>query len=292
MKNVKYFTLLLMLMAPLWSIGQDDRETIKKSFTVTDLSQEMWFCVCNIEGDVEVEAYDGNTIEVEVKKRIRARSAEDIAEGMKDVQVDFTQGEGFVRARLSTPQNEYRDKDDVLACGWNWNGNNRERVHYKFRLDFKVKVPRGISVKISTVNQSNLYISGVKGQVYANNVNGDVELKDIANDTKAHTVNGRIRVNYTRMPAAFADFETINGDIEIYTPEDASGIYSFETRNGEVYSDLDFTKRLAPKMVAEKGKNGGSMYKVANSNSYQVGKGSAEIAFKTFNGNIRIRKGK
>lgn len=291
MKHIKYLTLLLLLLSPVMVMAQNDRETIKKSFTITDFSEEMWFCVCNIEGDVEVEAYDGKTIEVEVQKRIRAKRDADIAEGMNDVQVDFTEGDGFVRARLSTPQNVYHEKDDSLACGWNWNRNS-DKVYYRYRLDFKVRVPRGISVKISTVNNSNLYINGVKGQIYANNVNGDVELTDIANDTKAHTVNGRIKVNYTSMPKEFADFETVNGDIEVYTTQDGAGIYSFETQHGEVYSDLDFSKKLAPKMVSNKGKKGGSMYKISNSNSYQVGSGSAEIAFKTLNGDIRVRKGK
>jgi hypothetical protein len=282
---------MLLLMAPLWGLAQNDSETIKKSFTVTDLTEEMWFCVCNIEGDVEVEAYDGNTIEIEVNKKIRARRDEDIAEGMKDVQVEFVQGEGFVRARLETPFNQFKERDDSLACGWQWDRNG-DRVYYRYRVDFKVKVPRNISVKISTVNNSDLFIKGVKGQIYANNVNGDVELTDIANDTKAHTVNGKINVSYTSMPREFADFETINGDIVVYTAGDASGIYSFETQYGEVYSDLDFNKKLAPKMVSGKGKNGGSMYKIANSNSYQAGNGGGEISFKTLNGDIRIKKGK
>lgn len=291
MKNIKYLLLTLLLLSPLMGLAQNDRETIKKSFTVKDFSEEMWFCVCNIEGDVEVEAWDGKTIEIEVQKRIRAKRAEDIAEGMEDVQVDFTEGDGFVRARLSTPQNIYREKDDSLACGWNWDRNS-DRVYYRYRLDFKVKVPRGISVKISTVNNSDLFINGVKGQIYANNVNGDVELTNIANDTKAHTVNGRIKVTYTSMPKEFADFETVNGDIEVYTANDGAGIYSFETQYGEVYSDLDFTRKLAPKMVTNKGKRGGSMYKISNSNSYQVGSGTAEIDFKTLNGSVRIKKGK
>ncbi len=291
MKNIRYVLLVLMLLSSVAGVAQKNSETIKKSFTITDFSEEMWFCVCNIEGDVEVEAYDGKTIEVEVEKSIRAKRASDVAEGMKDVNVDFTQGEGFVRARLATPQNTFREKDDSLACGWNWNRNS-DRVYYRYRLDFKVKVPRGISVKISTVNNSDLYIDGVKGQVYANNVNGNVELTDIANDTKAHTVNGRIKVTYTSMPKEFADFETINGDIEVYTADQGAGIYSFDTQYGEVYSDLDFSKKLAPKMVTNKGKRGGSMYKISNSNSYQVGNGSAEIGFKTMNGNIRVRKEK
>ena len=291
MKNFKYYLLIVLMGVGLQLVAQSDSETIKKSFKLTDTTQETWFCVCNIEGDVEVEAYDGNTIEVEVFKKISARRADDVAEGMKDINVEFTQGEGFVRAILSSPQNEYREKDDPLACGWNWRGNN-DRVYYRHRLDFKVKVPRGISVKISTVNNGDLFIKGSQGEIYANNVNGDVELVDIAHNTKAHTVNGTIEVTYTKVPEEFADFETINGNIEVSAPKDAGAVYNFETQYGEVYSDLDFSKRLSPKMEKNQGKRGGTLYKMSNTNSYQVGEGGPLISFKTMNGDIRVRKGK
>ena len=283
--------ILALLLSPMLVQAQSDRETIKKSFNVADKNQEMWLCVCNIEGDVTVEAYDGNTIEIEVDKQIRARRADDVAEGMRDVKIDFDEGEGYVRARFSTPNNRYREKDDPLACGWDWQRNG-DREYYRYRLDFKVKVPREISVKISTVNNSDLFVKGVKGFVYANNVNGDVELIDIANDTKAHTVNGEIEVVYATMPTEFADFETVNGNIEVIAPEDAGAIYSFETQYGEIYSDFDFTKKLAPQVEKNKGKKGGTLYKIAKSNSYQVKDGGPEISFKTLNGKIMVRKGK
>ncbi len=281
---------LLVLMTPVWVMAQNDQETIKKSFEVKDKSQETWLSVCNIEGDVEVEAYDGNTIEIEVSKRIRARRDDDVAQGMKDVQIDFFEGEGYVAARFTTPNNRYKEKQDPLACSWDWD-RNANKVYYKYRLDYKVKVPREISVKISTVNNSDLYIKGVEGMVYANNVNGDVELTDIGNDTRAKTVNGRIDVKYAKMPTEFADFETVNGNIEVTAPKDGGAIYNFESQWGKIYSDFDFDKRLSPKVVSNKSGKGGTTYKVAKSNSYQVNEGGPEISFKTLNGKIMLRKG-
>ena len=108
-----------------------------------------------------------------------------------------------------------------------------ERVDYRVRLDYKMKVPRNISVKISTVNNSDLYIKGVKGEVYANNVNGDVTLIDVESNTKASTVNGKIEVNYLKMPAEFAEFQTVNGEIDVFTPENLAATYNFETQWGE-----------------------------------------------------------
>lgn len=283
------FTMLFLLL-PLLAFAQRESEVIKKSFKLNDTSKEMWFCVCNIEGDVEVEAYDGNTIEIEIQKEIRARGTADLKQGMDEVTVDFSEGDGYLRARLVTPYNRYREKDDPLACGWSWE-NHGNRVDYRFRLDFKVKVPRGISVKISTVNDSDLFIKGVQGEIYANNVNGDVELTDIGANTKANTVNGKIEVNYLSMPEEFAEFQTVNGDIEVYAPKNSNAVYTFETRYGEVFSDFDFSKKLAPKMVSTRAKRGGTMYKIAHANSYQVGDGGPSFEFKTLNGDILVRKG-
>ncbi len=281
--------LFAALLPALMVKGQSQTETVKKSFTVKN-EKAIWFSVCNIEGDVEVEVHDGNTIEIEVQKRISGNQSE-IKQGMEEVKIDFAQGDDFVRARFTTPNNKVRDRDDPLACGWDWN-QDRERVDYKVRLDYKVKVPRNISVKISTVNNSDLYIKGVKGEVYANNVNGDVTLIDVESNTKASTVNGKIEVNYLKMPAEFAEFQTVNGEIEVFAPQDLGASYNFETQWGEVYSDFEFSQKLSPKMVANKGERGGTKYKVDNSNSYQVGNGGPKFTFKTLNGDIRVMKAK
>lgn len=289
MKVIKCMVLLVAFLPALMVKGQSETETVKKSFTVKN-EKVTWLAVCNIEGDVEVEAHDGNTIEIEVQKRISGKQSE-IEKGMEEVKLDFAQGDDFVRARFTTPNNQVREKDDPLACGWDWN-QNRERVDYRVRLDYKIKVPRNISVKISTVNNSDLYIKGVKGEVYANNVNGDVTLIDVESNTKASTVNGKIEVNYLKMPAEFAEFQTVNGEIEISTPENLAATYNFETQWGEVYSDLEFSQKLSPRMVANTGERGGTKYKVDNSNGYQVGNGGPKFTFKTLNGDIRVMKAK
>ncbi|TCL01000.1 hypothetical protein EV198_3018 [Roseivirga ehrenbergii] len=289
MKVIKCMVLLLAFLPALMVKGQSETETVKKSFTVKN-EKATWFAVCNIEGNIEVEAHDENTIEIEVQKQISGNQSE-IKQGMEEVKLDFAQGDGFVRARFTTPNNQVREKDDPLACGWDWN-QDRERVNYRARLDYKVKVPRNISVKISTVNNSDLYIKGVKGEVYANNVNGDVRLIDVESNTKASTVNGKIEVNYLKMPTEFAEFQTVNGEIEIFAPANLGAIYNFESQWGEVYSDFDFSQKLSPKLVANKGERGGTKYKIDNSNSYQVGSGGPEFSFKTLNGDIRVMKAK
>lgn len=269
------------------AIGQKETVTIKKSFMVSADTKEMWLCICNISGDVEVEAYDGSTIALTLEKQVSGREQSDITKGMEELQLDVSEGDGFVKLQMAAPYITNRSTDDELDCNAQWERNSNRK--YRFRYDYKVSVPRHISVKISTVNDGDLIIKGVEGEIYANNVNGDVELVGVKENTKAHTVNGTIDVQYATMPSEFGEFKTINGNIEIFTPKDAGGIFSFDTSNGEVYSDFEFSKKMAPKVVTNN-KKGGTKYKISNSNSYQIGKGGPTMDFETLNGDILIRK--
>lgn len=277
-----------MVVSSMTLFAQRDSEVITKSLKVNDNSKEFWFCVCNINGDIDVEAYDGNTIEVELKKEISARSASDVKLGMEEVKMRVSEGEGFAKVMFEFPDQQIEDKDDELDCGWSWNG-KRNRPKYSYRLDYKVKVPRGISVKVSTVNNGDVYVKNSGGEIYAGNVNGDITLEGIQGNTKANTVNGVIEVTYDKVPNDFGSFKTVNGDILIAAPERSSAQYNFQTQYGKVYSDFDFDAKVAPKMVATSSDRG-TKYKISNSNGYQVGKGGPAFEFETLNGDIRIRK--
>lgn len=282
---------ILLLISGATLFGQRDSETIKKSFEVQKASSDFWFCLCNINGTVDVEAYDGNTIELELNKQIKGRSDDDVKQGMEELKLLVDEGEDYVKVLMESPNQTIREKDDPLACGWNWNG-NRIGPRYDFQFDYKIRVPKGISVKVSTVNKGDLEVRNVEGNIYANNVNGDVILENVQGDTKAGTVNGVIEVSYVKMPKEFGSFETVNGDILVETPGNANGVFNFQTQWGKVYSDLDFSAKLAPKVTKASGKRGGTMYKISNSNGYQLGEGGPSMEFETLNGDIRIKKKK
>lgn len=288
MKRNYWMVLVALLVgANVWAQGKS--ETITKQFAVNNASAEFWFCVCNINGSVEVEAYDGEAVQVVLKKQVNGKTNEDLALGMEEVNLGVLEGTEFVKLFLSSPNHIMEDKADPLQCSWEWNRKS-EHKNYWYTLDFTVKVPKGISVKLSTVNKGSVLVKNVEGNVYASNVNGDVTLQNLASDTKASTVNGKLEVNYKSLPKEFGSFNTVNGDIEIRVPESASAIFSFQSQWGEVYSDLEFTAKLAPKVTKAPDGNG-VKYKIANSNSYQYGKsGGPTFEFETLNGDVYLRK--
>lgn len=283
--------LVLLSVSSIALMGQNDSETIKKSFNIEESDADFWFCLCNINGSVEVEAYDGKTITLELRKQVKARTKSQLSQGMEELKLYIDEGSDYVKVQMESPNQTVLEKDDPLACGWNWNG-NRRGPGYDYAFDYIIKVPKEISVKISTVNNGDIEIRNVEGNIYANNVNGDVTLEGIQGDTKANTVNGEVEVSYTKMPKEFGSFGTVNGDILIETPKEPSGVFSFQTQWGKVYSDLDFDTKLAPKMVKNSGRKGETMFKISNSNGYQIGKGGPSMEFETLNGNIRVNKKK
>ena len=105
---------MLLVLSPLAAIGQRETETIKKSFKVNTDTKEMWFCVCNISGDVEVEAYDGNTIELTLEKEVSARRQSDITQGMEELQIAVTEDDDYVKVQMKAPFIAERNDDDEL----------------------------------------------------------------------------------------------------------------------------------------------------------------------------------
>lgn len=278
-----------MLLVSAYAYGQSQTETITKSITVKDNTKAFWFCVCNIEGDIRVESYSGNTVEVEISKEIRARDEADVRQGMEVIQVQVDEGSDYARVIMTSPNQILVEKEDPLNCSWDWNRNGN-RLNYKYSLDYKIKVPEGISVKVSTVNNGDVSVTNVGGELYAGNVNGSVYLEGVSDNVKAKTVNGKLNVSMNEMPKEFASFDTVNGDITLELPEMNDGVYNFVTRWGKVYSDIEFDSKVAPKVQKVANKGGGTKYKIANSNGYQIGKGGPVLDFETLNGNIRIRK--
>ena len=180
-----------------------------------------------------METYNGKTIEVEMLKEIRSRNAEDIRQGMEDIQVNVNEGEDYAKIIILPPNQIIREKEDPLNCSWDWNRGVR-RLGYSYSVDYKIKVPEGISVKVSTVNNGDVSVTNVGGDLYAGNVDGSVYLEGVSDNVKAKTVNGNLNVSMNKMPTDFASFDTVNGDITLELLVRNDGVYNFQTRWGGV----------------------------------------------------------
>ncbi|GGG49253.1 DUF4097 family beta strand repeat-containing protein [Hymenobacter glacieicola] len=160
-------------------------------------------------------------------------------------------------------------------------------------VDFVIKVPRQFSLQLATVNDGNISVQNVAGELEISNVNGSIRLEDVAGSAVLNTVNGDIVSTFREITGGVPmAFSSVNGKIDVSLPARAKADLKLKSDRGEIYSDFDLAVDNSAPKVTRTAKDG--TYRVSQE-SWTSGKlngGGAEFMMKTLNGNIYIRKAK
>ena len=158
-------------------------------------------------------------------------------------------------------------------------------------IALRIAVPEASSVSLSTVNDGDLVVGGLSGEIELHNTNGNVTVRDARGPVSANTLNGDVTVSFgSNIASAPMAFSTLNGDIDLTLPAGARFDVRLKSENGEIYSDFDVVlARSAPKVEEERGK-GRYRVSVTKELTGEVGGGGPEIFLKTFNGDIVLRR--
>jgi DUF4097 and DUF4098 domain-containing protein YvlB len=250
-------------------------DTYQRTFPVG--TGERKLVVENINGPVRVTGDSGNDIRVTVREVFRADTPELLAKARNDVRVEMKQEGGTVRLYLDGP---FRDQ------------NNRERRRgesYHFRHEFDVQVPRDTSVNLRTVNGEEVRVANVRGDWEARNVNGRIDMTDIAGTGRAETVNGTVRVTFVENPREASGFKTLNGTIDVSFQPNLSADLRLSSMHGDAYTDFEVASvPVAPEVIQSEG---GKRYRISDRRrTLRVAGGGVEHRFETLNGSIKIRK--
>jgi hypothetical protein len=168
--------------------------------------------IYNISGFIRVEGYSGNKIILEMDKTISADDDKNLETGKKEFGLAFDQKSDTVIAYIAEPF------DSRPHRNWQYNDDHRE-IEYSYNVDFTVKVPYGLNLHISTVNNGIISVNNVSGILYVSNVNEEISIKNAKGTTHAHTVNGYVSVTYLSNPPEESSYHTINGNINVtYQP--------------------------------------------------------------------------
>lgn len=164
---------------------------------------------------------------------------------------------------------------------------------WKGPVDLTIRVPRNFSLKLSTVNDGDITIDNVAGELEVTNVNGDITLRQVAGSAVANTVNGDLRATFTSITAgAPMAFSTLNGKVDVTLPANASAALKMKSDRGEVYSDFDVMLSKGQPKVTRTSQNGLSRLRTDDWTYGKINSGGAELMLKTFNGDIFLRKAK
>lgn len=209
--------------------------------------------VVNVNGTVEIVAWDRNEISLEAEKSARTQ------EFLDRLQIVIEHSP----AKLSV-------KTEVAKI-WKFWENSQASVRYK------LMVPAGVSLdKIDVVNAA-IVVRGVRGRVDLDTVNGSIEAEGLASGGRFDTVNGSIRASFARLrPDDEIVLDTVNGSCALTLPGDAAFTLTADSVNGSISCDFPLT-------ITKKSRS----YLAGTVNG-----GGAKIVLDSVNGALRVKQAK
>jgi DUF4097 and DUF4098 domain-containing protein YvlB len=160
--------------------------------------------------------------------------------------------------------------------------------------DLVIAVPRKSSLKLKCLNGGNIDIEGVEGEIEAENLNGAIHLKDVSGSVVAHSLNGAVTADIKSVdPTKPMSFSTLNGNIDVTLPSSIKANVSLKTDNGEILSDFDVKLEAKAAPVEKSGDSDGAFHvRIDKTLHGSINGGGPEYLFRSFNGQIFIRKRK
>jgi hypothetical protein len=283
----KNLLLLLLVGVSLAVQAQSQKETIKKTGSFQGATANRVLSVENIQGDVLVEAYKGSQVMLEAEKIISAKDQAEVTKGMRELQVKMVEAGDSIYVYLEAP---FIDRKKGKGRSFNMNV-DMDDDDYRYQVNMTLKVPADIRLLVSTVNNGEIRVSQVQGDIKARHVNGPITLTGVRGKADANTVNGPIDVSFAQDTPLASAFKTINGEVKVYYPGKLNGNLSFKSMHGEFFTDLDNLELQPAKVVRNTSQRGAqTVYKIEKGQRYKAGKGGAELSFETLNGNIYLKK--
>lgn len=278
MKKITVITVLFIALFAFASLAQEPIMD-RLSVAFSDPSKPGTLEVGLISGGISVTGYNGKDVIIEAVARTKKLTGDKIeidekAKGMKKIQV------------TSTGLTVEEDNNEMEISVESW----------KRAIDLTIKVPTKTSLNLSCVNNGDISVENVDGDIEVNNTNGAIKLKNISGSVVAHALNKDVIVTFNRVdPTKTMSFSSMNGDIDITFPSDFKATAKLKSTQGDIYSDFDISQQEVVKdfLKEDKRKEGGK-YRISFESGIKVkiNGGGPEVLFKTFNGDIFIRKGK
>ena len=279
-------TKLMMSAATLlafWSLAVandiEDKQEIKKTLHFQGSADTRTVLVDNIRGSIDVQGYDGDSVEMIVHRTNFADSQDKIDEAKENVVLDIKEEKDRVLLYVDAP---WRTDNGVHYRGWHYYG-------YDVECDFELKVPAKTNLYVKTINNGDVTVRNIQGEFEAQNVNGGIEMENIVGSGKVCTVNGPVKVVFSKNPEKDCKFRTVNGKVDVEFRSGLSAKLDLKTFNGNVYTDFDVVG-LPRKATSFESHGRRKVYESDRSFSVQVGKGGPDLSFDTLNGNVHILK--
>jgi len=269
MKRLSLYAMisLVLLLGQTGLLAQNADEQ-RLVVPLSDAGQPARLHVSLMSGRIEVTAYQGQEVIV-VARPHSTKEKEKIVDGMR-------------RIPNTSIGLTVEEDDNVIQVGADWTNRG---------IDIEIQVPARTSAYLSTINNGDIVVNGLTGELELENTNGAITATEISGSVVADTTNGPVRVTFVEIDAekemAFASF---NGNVDVTFPPGLRADLRISSGQGDIFTDFD--AEVQPRSpVVERGEDGGRyQVRVQGDVHVKIGGGGPVYRFKTLNGNVYVRK--
>lgn len=197
----------LIGLAIAFSLQMTYAQDFQKSYNISAGGQ---IVIWNYQGDIKVEGYAGDSIEISATKKGPDRDLIEIIDGSYGERID-------VHPRY-------------LRFG-----------HGGARVDFEVRVPEGVEYNFSRLSSlgGKVQVSNVIGRLRAMSMRGDVEVKNVRGLVSASSHSGNVRVEIDEASArSNMSFASISGNITVRAPSNLDAFVDMTSISGLLKTDF------------------------------------------------------
>jgi hypothetical protein len=215
---IALFCMAVALLVSPYSSAQDrgrnkgdwsERDEFRQSY---QLAPGATVEVRNINGPLEIETTNGNTVEVYVVRSARTKA-------------DLEYRKVIVESTATSFRVYTQEPPDEV----------RNDVHVRHHAI--LKLPRPSELTVRNIN-GNARIGEVDGPVHLGNINGELEVGHAASFAELSNVNGNMAITIERLGDRGIQMRHVNGDINLRFLDGVNADLDMEMFNGTVNSSL------------------------------------------------------
>ncbi len=201
------------------SARAEARDEWKRTYTIArGASLE----IKNTNGQIRVDTWDGDTIEVVATRVVKAPSEEQAKTTLAGLKIG----------------------ESVSASGVVIDGTSMSfafMLNRSKRVDFAVRAPRWANITLKSTN-GEIDVKGVGGMFRADTTNGSIVAAGLSGGADVETTNGGVRLDMAAIGERGVRCSTTNGSITLSLPRDGKASVTARITNGSITSpDLNLT---------------------------------------------------
>ena len=177
---------------------------------------------------------------------------------------------------------EVDEHDNQISLDTDWRDN---------KVAVVARIPNRADLSLSTLNDGEIIVSNVTGNLELDNMNGPITATGISGSVIAESMNDTIDVSFVAIDDVNAtSLESMHGDLSLRLPAGAGAQLHLDSSQGEIISDFEVDVQPTPPTVERDERRGGVAIRIESVIIANINGGGPVIRLKTLHGNINIRK--